>query len=438
MTTAGAPLAIEATGLEKSFGETRAVAGVDLAVPEGTVYGVLGPERRRQDDDHPHAGHAHRRPTPAPPACSGTTSVTEGDAVRGLVSLTGQLASVDEELTGRENLILLGRLLGLGRAGVKARGPTSCSRRSGSPRRPAGWSSTTRAACAAGWTSRASIVVTPRLMFLDEPTTGLDPRSRNQVWEIVRALVGGGHHDPALHAVPRGGRPARRRDRGHRPRPGHRRGHARPAQGVGRRRRAARAAARPATSAPAAERCSSARVGTVVLEPDPAALSVSCADADRGRARRRRARPGRHRHRGVLARPAEPRRGVPGPHRPPGADEHDADPGGAGVMSTAIHDRRRRRHRRRPPGHRSTTARPPRPAPLSTGADLRLARHAQGQARAGAAARRDHHAGDVPADVHLPVRRRDRRLDRRLPRLHPARACWSCRCCSRPSTPASR
>jgi ABC-2 type transport system ATP-binding protein len=117
--------------------------------------------------------------------------VSEPDAVRGVVSLTGQLASVDEDLTGRENLILIGRLLGLRRAAAKERaaelleafGLADAATRlvkhySGGMRR--------RLDIA------ASIVVTPQLMFLDEPTTGLDPRSRNQVWDIVRALVAGG------------------------------------------------------------------------------------------------------------------------------------------------------------------------------------------------------------------------------------------------------
>jgi ABC-2 type transport system ATP-binding protein len=111
----------------------------------------------------------------------------EADAVRGLVSLTGQMASVDEDLTGRENLILLGWLLGLKRPAAKARatelldafGLSDAAGRlvkhySGGMRR--------RLDIA------ASIVVTPELLFLDEPTTGLDPRSRNQVWDIVRAL----------------------------------------------------------------------------------------------------------------------------------------------------------------------------------------------------------------------------------------------------------
>jgi ABC-2 type transport system ATP-binding protein len=190
MTIAGGPLAIEATGLEKTFGATRAVAGVDLTVPEGVVYGVLGPNGAGKTTT------IRMLATLIPPD-AGTARVlghdirTAGDAVRGLVSLTGQLASVDEELTGRENLVLLGRLLGLSRAGARARadelleafGIAEASGRlvkrySGGMRR--------RLDIA------ASIVVTPRLMFLDEPTTGLDPRSRGQVWEICRALVAGG------------------------------------------------------------------------------------------------------------------------------------------------------------------------------------------------------------------------------------------------------
>jgi ABC-2 type transport system ATP-binding protein len=188
--TTHAPLAIEATALEKSFGPTRAVAGIDLAVPEGAIYGVLGPNGAGKTT-------VIRMLATLIPPDGGTARVlghdirTEGDAVRGLVSLTGQLASVDEELTGRENLLLLGRLLGLSRGAARARadelleafGIAEAAGRlvkhfSGGMRR--------RLDIA------ASIVVTPQVMFLDEPTTGLDPRSRNQVWEIARALVAGG------------------------------------------------------------------------------------------------------------------------------------------------------------------------------------------------------------------------------------------------------
>ncbi|CAN5838827.1 daunorubicin resistance protein DrrA family ABC transporter ATP-binding protein [soil metagenome] len=185
--TTPTPLAIEATGLVKSFDEVRAVDGVDLAVPRGTVYGVLGPNgagktttiRMLATLTCPDAGSAR---------VLGHDIVKEADAVRRLVSLTGQLASVDEDLTGRENLILLGRLLGLKRPPAKCRatelldafGLSEAAGRlvkhySGGMRR--------RLDIA------ASIVVTPELMFLDEPTTGLDPRSRNQVWDIIRALV---------------------------------------------------------------------------------------------------------------------------------------------------------------------------------------------------------------------------------------------------------
>jgi ABC-2 type transport system ATP-binding protein len=184
------PLAIEASGLVKAFGDVRAVDGVDLAVPAGSVYGVLGPNGAGKTTTirilatllRPDAGSAK---------VLGLDVVTEDDAVRERVALTGQLASVDEELTGRENLILLGRLLGYRRAAARARadelleafGIADAADRlvknfSGGMRR--------RLDIA------ASLVVTPELLFLDEPTTGLDPRSRNQVWDIIRALRGHG------------------------------------------------------------------------------------------------------------------------------------------------------------------------------------------------------------------------------------------------------
>jgi len=279
--TTRAPLAIEATGLEKSFGPTRAVAGVDLAVPEGAIYGVLGPNgagkttviRMLATLIDPDAGSAR---------VLGHDIRTDGDAVRGLVSLTGQLASVDEELTGRENLVLLGRLLGLPRRVAKVRsdelldafGIAEASGRlvkhySGGMRR--------RLDIA------ASIVVTPRVMFLDEPTTGLDPRSRNQVWEIARALAAGGttillctqylqeadQLADGIAVIDRGrviaeGTPGQLKasvsagalhvrllDPGRRP-----------------------------EAASVLERT----VGAVLLEPDPAALTVSCSDANRAAA----------------------------------------------------------------------------------------------------------------------------------------------------------
>jgi ABC-2 type transport system ATP-binding protein len=183
-------LAIEASGLEKAFGETRAVCGVDLAVRRGQVYGMLGPNGAGKTTTirmlatllRPDGGEAR---------VLGHDVVRDADAVRSAISLTGQLASVDEELTGEENLILIGRLLGFRHRQAKRRAAelleafelTEAAARlvksySGGMRR--------RLDIA------ASIIVTPELMFLDEPTTGLDPRSRNQVWDIVRALAAGG------------------------------------------------------------------------------------------------------------------------------------------------------------------------------------------------------------------------------------------------------
>jgi ABC-2 type transport system ATP-binding protein len=182
--------AIEATGLAKAFGTTRAVDGVDLVVPSGSVYGVLGPNGAGKTTTIRMLATL-LRPDSGVARVLGHDIVEEADTVRALVGLTGQLASVDEDLTGRENLVLMGRLLGFGRAQAKLRatelleafGLVEASGRlvknfSGGMRR--------RLDIA------ASIVVTPRLMFLDEPTTGLDPRSRNQVWDIIRVLVGQG------------------------------------------------------------------------------------------------------------------------------------------------------------------------------------------------------------------------------------------------------
>jgi len=273
------PLAIEATGLVKAFGETRAVDGVDLAVPSGSVYGVLGPNGAGKTTTirmlatliQPDAGSAR---------VLGHDIVSEPDAVRGVVSLTGQLASVDEDLTGRENLILIGRLLGLRRAAAKERagelleafGLAEAAAKlvknySGGMRR--------RLDIA------ASIVVTPQLMFLDEPTTGLDPRSRNQVWDIIRMLVAGGttillctqyleeadQLAEGIAVIDHGkviaeGTP----------------GQLKASVGSG---SLHVRLLDPEQRAEAAE-VLTRELGAVHLEPDPAALSVQCSDGDRG------------------------------------------------------------------------------------------------------------------------------------------------------------
>jgi ABC-2 type transport system ATP-binding protein len=189
MTMTATP-AIEAIGLTRLFGQARAVDGLDLWVPTGLVYGLLGPNGAGKTTTirmlttllRPDAGTAR---------VFGKDIVRESDAVRGHVSLTGQFASVDDELTGAENLVLLGRLLGLPRRHAKARarelletfdlaeaGGRQVMKLSGGMRR--------RLDIA------ASLITRPDLLFLDEPTTGLDPRSRQQTWQLVRAIVGAG------------------------------------------------------------------------------------------------------------------------------------------------------------------------------------------------------------------------------------------------------
>ncbi|MGJ9423313.1 ATP-binding cassette domain-containing protein [Aeromicrobium sp. CF3.5] len=179
--------AIEAHGLVKTFGDTVAVDHLDLRVEPGTVYGLLGPNgagktttvRMLATLSRPDGGGAQ---------IFGHDVVREADEVRSLVSMTGQYASVDEDLTGTENLILLGRLIGHSKSAAAERsnlmmetfGLTEAAKRqvktySGGMRR--------RLDIAASLLSR------PKLLFLDEPTTGLDPRSRNQVWSIIRAIV---------------------------------------------------------------------------------------------------------------------------------------------------------------------------------------------------------------------------------------------------------
>ncbi|MFE7963001.1 ATP-binding cassette domain-containing protein [Streptomyces cellulosae] len=190
MSTHPSAPAIETAGLVKTFGETRAVDGVDLTVPTGTVYGVLGPNGAGKTTTVKMLATL-LRPDGGEARVFGHDVVRDADAVRSRVSLTGQYASVDEDLTGTENLVLLGRLLGHRKPAARERaaqlleafGLTEAAGKqvkhySGGMRR--------RIDIA------ASILNTPDLLFLDEPTTGLDPRSRNQVWDIVRAVVAQG------------------------------------------------------------------------------------------------------------------------------------------------------------------------------------------------------------------------------------------------------
>jgi oleandomycin transport system ATP-binding protein len=183
-------LAIRAEGLVKHYGETKALDGVDLEVPEGKVVGVLGPNGAGKTTAvrvlatllRPDAGHA---------TVGGHDVVKNPRAVRSLIGLTGQYASVDEDLSGRENLVLLARLLDFSRTGARARAAELLEQ----------FELTDAAGRAAktysgGMRRRldlaASLVGNPSVLYLDEPTTGLDPHARNEVWAVVRKLVANG------------------------------------------------------------------------------------------------------------------------------------------------------------------------------------------------------------------------------------------------------
>jgi ABC-2 type transport system ATP-binding protein len=184
------PVAVETEGLRKRFGGTEAVRGVDLTIAAGSIYGLLGPNGAGKTTIvrilatllRPDGGRA---------SVLGHDVVRDPAAVRRRIALAGQSATVDEDLTGRENLLFLGRLSGLSRSGARERAAglleafdlTGASGKqvktySGGMRRRLDLA--------------ASFLVPAELYFLDEPTTGLDPAARAQVWQIVRAAAESG------------------------------------------------------------------------------------------------------------------------------------------------------------------------------------------------------------------------------------------------------
>jgi ABC-2 type transport system ATP-binding protein len=181
------PYAIHAEGLRKQFGETVAVDGVDLAVPQGSVYGFLGPNGAGKTTTIRMLATLVR-PTAGQARIFGHDIVADADAVRARIGLTGQYASIDDDLTGRENLVLIGRLLGHRHRAAAERARellAAFGLEAAAHRRVKGYSGGMRRRLDIA----ASVVVTPDLLFLDEPTTGLDPRSRAQVWDVVRELA---------------------------------------------------------------------------------------------------------------------------------------------------------------------------------------------------------------------------------------------------------
>ncbi|TLS51550.1 ATP-binding cassette domain-containing protein [Paenibacillus antri] len=179
-------LALEARGLRKSFGRTEVLRGIDLRVTRGSVYGLLGPNGAGKTT-LVNVFATLLRPDGGTAAVFGRDVVREPDAVRRRIGLTGQFAAVDEELSGRDNLKLFGRLLGYGSKAAAARADEwldafGLSEAAGKPASQYSGGMRRRLDLA------AAMLATPELLVLDEPTTGLDPRSRNEVWDMVRLL----------------------------------------------------------------------------------------------------------------------------------------------------------------------------------------------------------------------------------------------------------
>ena len=189
MANAGEP-AISVTGLVKSFGDVRALDGVDLYVPPGSVLGLLGPNGAGKTT-------AVRVLTTLLKPDAGTVLVTGLDVVRdaaelrGRIGLAGQYAAVDENLTGLENLVMVGRLYGERRAWAKRRGQELLERFDlvEAADRPV---KTYSGGMRRRLDLAAALVARPPVLFLDEPTTGLDPRSRLEVWATIEGLVAEG------------------------------------------------------------------------------------------------------------------------------------------------------------------------------------------------------------------------------------------------------
>jgi ABC-2 type transport system ATP-binding protein len=184
------PGAIYAEGLVKTFGDVKALDGVDLDVPEGTVLGLLGPNGAGKTTTvrclttllRPDSGRA---------VVAGIDVLRQPDAVRRSIGLSGQFAAVDEYLTGRENLQMVGQLYQMRAKAAKERAAELLEHfhLTDAADRP---TKTYSGGMRRRLDLAAALVVSPPVMFMDEPTTGLDPRNRQQLWEVIKQLVSGG------------------------------------------------------------------------------------------------------------------------------------------------------------------------------------------------------------------------------------------------------
>lgn len=185
-----ADLAVEAHGLRKAFGDIVALDGLDLSIPQGMVLGLLGPNGAGKTTAvsilttllEPDAGSA---------TIAGADLISQPEKVRERIGLSGQYAAVDEVLTGRENLVMIGRLYRLGKKAAAARADELLDRfglTEAAGRQAKGYSGGMRRRLDLA----GALVAAPPVLFLDEPTTGLDPRSRNDLWQEIRDLVAAG------------------------------------------------------------------------------------------------------------------------------------------------------------------------------------------------------------------------------------------------------
>jgi ABC-2 type transport system ATP-binding protein len=190
MNTETPNIAIKATGLTKSFGDVKAVVGIDIEVPRGTITAILGPNGAGKTT-------AVRMLTTLLKIDSGTAEVggvdvsKDPNAARLKIGLTGQDTAVDELLTGRENLVLIARLARLSKADAVERADVLLTRfdlHEAADRNAGTYSGGMRRRLDLA----ASMIADPEILFLDEPTTGLDPRSRNDIWKKIEELVEGG------------------------------------------------------------------------------------------------------------------------------------------------------------------------------------------------------------------------------------------------------
>jgi ABC-2 type transport system ATP-binding protein len=190
MATIGSRAAIAATGLRKSFGKQVVLDGIDLEVPEGTIFALLGPNGAGKTTTV-HILSTLIGADGGQVQIAGHDVARDPDAVRAAIGVTGQLTAVDNLLTGEENLLLMADLRHLDRAEGRRRAAELLDRfdLAEAARKPAGTYS-------GGMRRRLDLAMTlvgdPRIIFLDEPTAGLDPRSRRTMWQIIRELVAGG------------------------------------------------------------------------------------------------------------------------------------------------------------------------------------------------------------------------------------------------------